>query len=377
MGSADKGAWHARFVRVLTMWTMLVHVPWAIALGLGLSGGLGWIALLVGVLAWLLPLLLLSPLVFDTLPDRPRSSFRVNLLERPYLVHWAATHVSALGWLPGLVLLPWRSDPWAWPFAAYAVALVALGWGAFVTCRRLRIREIDLSVSGLPPEFIGYRIAHLSDLHVGSVTPPHLVARWLERVRDVPVDLTVITGDLVTSGEAFHDPIADLVGRLKGPVLFVPGNHDYFGDGLPLFRRLEARGVRVLRNERVVLERGEATLVVAGMDDVWTRRGDVAASLRGREAGVTVLLAHDPAVFDEAASMGADVMLSGHTHGGQIGVPGLARFVNLTKMANRYSLGVYRKGASTLVVSGGMGCTGLPIRFGVPPEVLVIRLQRA
>ena len=377
MASEDKGAWHARFARVLTMWTMLVHVPWAVALGLASSGWLGWGALLVGVLAWLLPVLLLWPLVFDTLPDRPRSSFRVNLLERPFLVHWAATHVSVLGWLPGLVLLPWRSDPWAWPLAAYAVALVALGWGAFVTCRRLRVRELDLSVSGLPPEFDGYRIAHLSDLHVGSVTPPHLVARWLDRVGNVPVDLTVITGDLVTSGEAFHEPIADLVGRLKGPVLFVPGNHDYFGDGLPLFGRLEERGVRVLRNERVVIARGESKLVVAGMDDVWTRRGDVAASLRVREAGVTVLLAHDPAVFDEAASMGADVMLSGHTHGGQIGVPGLARFVNLTKMANRYSLGVYRKGGATLVVSGGMGCTGLPIRFGVPPEVLVIRLQRA
>ncbi len=377
MASADKGGWHARFMRVLTTWTVVVHAPWAVAVGMASWAGLGWGALLLGLVAWIVPWLLLSPMVFDVLPDRPRHALRVDLLERPFFVHWAAVHVSVPGWLPGLVLVPWRGDPWVWPLATYAVALLALGWGAFVTCRRLRVREINISVSGLPSEFVGYRIAHLSDLHVGSLTPPTWVARWVDRVRELPVDLTVITGDLVTSGVAFHEPIAELVGRLGRPVLFVPGNHDYFGEGRPLFDRLEERGVRVLRNERVVVERGKANLLVAGMDDVWTRRGDLATTLRGREQGVTVLLAHDPAVFDEAASMGVDVMLSGHTHGGQIAVPWLARFVNLTKMTNRYSLGVYRKGGATLVVSGGMGCTGLPIRFGVPPEVLVIRLVRA
>jgi hypothetical protein len=222
-------------------------------------------------------------------------------------------------------------------------------------------------------------VAHLTDLHVGSFTPPELVAGWLDRVQRERPDMTVITGDLVTSGVQFHEAIARLVGSLSSPggVFFVAGNHDYFGDGEPLFGWMKERGVRVLRNEHVVVERDGAVVIVAGVDDLWTERFDLASALRERPSGPTILLAHDPLVFDEAAKRGVEVVLSGHTHGGQIGVPGLARWINLTKLSSPYSLGVYRKEGSTLVVSGGMGCTGVPIRVGVPPEVLILRLRRA
>lgn len=380
MGEAPAKGWHTRFFRLLTRWTIAVHVPWALAVGLALRPSLGDFWLLVVVVACLLPTWALGPLVERTLPDRPRPAWRVHLLERPFLVHWSATHLSLVGWLAGVLVWasghPLGARPDLWALAAYAAAAVVLGWGAFVTPFRLRVRRIDLVVPGLPQRFEGYRIAHLSDLHVGSFTSPETVARWVERVRRVEVDLTVVTGDLVTSGVRFHGVIADLLGRLRGTdgVLVVAGNHDYFGEGRPLFGELRRRGVQVLQNEVRVIERGGDRLIVAGMDDGWTGRGDLDMALRGRPPGVTVLLAHDPAVFDEIEGRDVSLVLSGHTHGGQLAVPGLARWLNLTRGSHRYQLGVYRRGGCTLVVSGGMGCTGLPIRVGVVPEVLILQL---
>jgi predicted MPP superfamily phosphohydrolase len=249
-------------------------------------------------------------------------------------------------------------------------------WGAFVTANRLCVRTIDLQVARLPAEFAGYRILQWSDLHIGAFTPPSRLARWIERTRGISFDLLVITGDLVTSGTRFHDAVVSGIGQLASQdgVVVVPGNHDFFDGGTPLFASLEARGVRVLRNEHFQIKRGPATLSIAGVDDAWTCRTDVALALRGCEGNCTVLLAHDPALFEKAALMGADVVLAGHTHGGQLAMPWLVRYVNIARPLNRHTYGVYRKAKSALVVHGGMGCTGIPIRIGVPPELLLIRL---
>ena len=380
MSDGSENGWHSRFFRLLTRWTIVLHVPWALALGLALRPWLGMAWLGVVPLACVLPTWALGPLVERTLPDHPRPGWRVHLLERPYLVHWSAAHLSLVGWLLGV--LAWASGhpvgthPEYWPLGAYVAAVLVFIWGAFVTPFRLRLRTIDLVVPGLPAEFDGYRIAHLSDLHVGGFNSPRTVARWMDRIHRVEVELTVVTGDLVTSGVLFHSDIAELVGSLQSPdgVFVVPGNHDYFGEGQPLFQELEQRGVRVLRNETRVIEREGARLVVAGVDDAWTGRADLDATLHERPSGTTVLLAHDPAIFDQIEDKDVALVLSGHTHGGQLAVPGLARWLNLTRGSHRYHLGVYRRKGSTLVVSGGMGCTGLPIRVGVVPEVLILRL---
>jgi len=374
-------AWRARVVRVITVWTALLHLPWAVAVANGLACVMGWWAAVLASGLWVVALLMPFCVVFDTIPDRPRSWWRVDLVEKPYLVHWMAVHLGVLGWVPGLIVGN------GWPsLVAYGVGVLLFGWGSFVTARRLRVREVAVRVEGLPAAFEGYRIVHLTDLHVGSFTTPSRVARWFDRVREIGGDLVVVTGDLVTSGNEFHGAVVELMGRLRAVdgVFCVPGNHDYFGDGDGLFGQISASGVRVLCNESVDIARGGASITVAGVDDAWTSRMDVARSVAGR-TGVIVLLAHDPVVFDEAVSLGVSVVLGGHTHGGQIalplGFPGatlwLARHCNLTRFANRYSLGLYRKRGSTLVVSGGMGCTGVPVRVGVVPEVLVVSLVAA
>jgi uncharacterized protein len=142
---------------------------------------------------------------------------------------------------------------------------------------------------------------------------------------------------------------------------------------------LGERGVKVLRNEGVTLARGGATLHLAGADDVWTRRADVAKSLASwnPEREPCILLAHDPDLFAEAAARHVPLTLSGHTHAGQLAIPFLARWLSLSHLAHRFHEGFYRRGASTLYVSPGLGTTGLPLRIGTVPTVAVHVLRAA
>jgi predicted MPP superfamily phosphohydrolase len=139
---------------------------------------------------------------------------------------------------------------------------------------------------------------------------------------------------------------------------------------------LGERGVRVLRNEGLLLEHAGARLWLAGIDDTWTRRDDLSRALEGRpEATPVVLLAHDPAKFDAAAEVGVDVVLSGHTHGGQIAVPFVSRVLSLASIAHPYNVGFYRRGPATLYVHPGLGTTGPPMRLGAAPEVTILVLR--
>jgi predicted MPP superfamily phosphohydrolase len=252
------------------------------------------------------------------------------------------------------------------------------GYG--VTLRRwfFVVRRIDIPVRGLDPRFDGYTIAQLSDLHIGAFHPLWWGQRWARAANANAADAVVVTGDMVTSGVAFHEDIAELVGGLRGKdgVYVIMGNHDYFGEGEPLVSLLRARDVHVLRNEGVVLERDGARLFLAGIDDTWTKRADLDAALRERPEGVpTVLLAHDPERFGAAAERNVALVLSGHTHGGQVAFPFLGRWINASRLAHEFHIGLYEKGDSTLYVSGGLGTTGPPVRLGVAPSMALIRLR--
>jgi predicted MPP superfamily phosphohydrolase len=184
---------------------------------------------------------------------------------------------------------------------------------------------------------------------------------------------------MVTSGTGYHEDIAEVVAALRAKMgVFVSmGNHDYFGDGEPLVRLLRERGVKVLRNEGVALTRGSKQAWLAAIDDTWTRRDDLAAALRDRPAGAPViLLAHDPERFEQAAEAGANLVLSGHTHGGQVAMPFFYRRVSLASIAHRYVVGLYHRADATLYVHPGLGTTGPPIRLGVAPEVTILVLRR-
>jgi predicted MPP superfamily phosphohydrolase len=355
----------------------LVAAGFARALELAGARHAGWIA--VGLAALLV--LGLRGRVKRLRADRPIPAWQILLVEEPYYAHWCA----ALFAVPFLVVT--GLGAWALggsfgdaALAAYAFALVVSTYGVFVRRRWVRVQTLDVPIPGLDPAFDGYRIAQLSDLHIGGMCPPERWKAWVGRVNLLDVDLVALTGDYVTSGTAFHLEIAAALGAMRGRdgAFAVMGNHDYFGDGEPLVSLLRTRGVVVLRNEHRVVSRGEARLTVAGVDDTWTRRADVDRAVLGRDAAVPlVALAHDPSLFPALARRGASLVLSGHTHWGQLALPFFPTRVNLSTWSYRYHAGTYREGGATLYVNPGLGTTGPPLRLGSPPEITVVRLRTA
>jgi hypothetical protein len=235
-------------------------------------------------------------------------------------------------------------------------------------------------VDGLPAAFDGLRVVHMSDLHIGTLTPKSWGERWVRAACALQADVAVVTGDMVSAGTAFHDDIAEVLAGLQAKLgVFVSlGNHDYFGDPEPLVARLRRHGASVLRNEGVSLRRGSATLYLAAIDDTWARRDDLPRALAAAPAGATVvLLAHDPERFRQAAAAGVALTLAGHTHGGQIAFPFLSRWLSLSTLTHHFHNGVYRLGQSTLFVHPGLGTTGPPMRLGVAPTVALLTLRCA
>jgi hypothetical protein len=319
--------------------------------------------------------------------DRPVSTLRRLFVEEPYFAHWCAMLVTLpFALAGGLVVL--ALSPFLPPAAIPSVGLVVAGgygaglvlalWGVMVRRRWVRVRTIDVPVLGLPTAFDGYRIAHLSDLHIGSLNPRAQAEAWVRHVNALDVDLVALTGDYVTSGVGFHEDIAAVIGAMRGKdgTIAVMGNHDYFGDGDPLVKLMRNERVTVLRNERTEIVRGEHRLEIAGVDDTWTRRANIRRTLDGRdERTPLVVLAHDPQLFPELAKRGAALVLSGHTHWGQVAVPFMSTRYNLSARAYRYHADIYKEGDATLYVHPGLGTTGPPVRLGVAPEITVLRLR--
>jgi predicted MPP superfamily phosphohydrolase len=304
----------------------------------------------------------------------PRSDRHLHLGLWPFFAWWVACTAFVL--LAPLALVAMLFGV-SGKLALGVVGASAVAIGLHGIRRTPRIRRVTLRFPHLPPAFDGYRIAQLSDIHCGPFAPERRVARWVRRTQRLRADLIAVTGDLVASGSAYVEAVGRALQGLRAPdgVYACMGNHDYFGAGERLVRALEAGGLRVLRNAATGIERAGARLRLAGVDDTWVGRADVGRALAGSSpADFTVLLAHDPDVFPRAAAHGADLTLSGHTHGGQLGVP-FSRAWNLARLVTPFTAGLYRQGASVLYVNRGIGTTGPPVRLGARAEIALITLR--
>jgi predicted MPP superfamily phosphohydrolase len=371
------------YLRVLHGLVALAHVVVAAALLELVAAGvaIGSAALACAVSAWRIQVIARDP---------PRPARWVRWVDTPVCCHVAAGLFGLCMW-PIIVAAAWllahcgagfglSREPlcMAQAAASYATGLPLAVWAMTAGRRWVRLRTVVVDLPGLPPRFAGYRILHLSDLHVGSFDPLERARRWVERAQATEPDLVVVTGDLVASGTRYYPAIAALLGELRAPdgVFVVTGNHDQW-DRAELVRQLDARGVGVLDGRAVEIVREEARIVVAGIG--WSRGpGPPSGPSLARLPNVpTVLLAHDPAAFDAAAEAGVLLTLSGHTHAGQVALPLLGRWLNMARLAARYTRGLYRLGNSQLYVNAGLGITGLPVRLGARPEIVVLEMRSA
>jgi uncharacterized protein len=371
------------FRRFLMLVTVTIHLPFAGAV-FEVSHRLGLAFVLAALGVYLFP----GRMRAGREDNRARSTLGRRIVDLSYFVHWCAclyTLFPALFESIGVPLYDLATGaPPHLPTRAflftYLSGLVVCAYGILVRRRWFVVREVDVQVTDLDPAFDGFRIAHLSDLHIGTHTPRSWGERWVRAANKLRADIAVVTGDLVSSGCDFHGDIADVVGGLepKGGVFVSMGNHDYFGDGEPLVSLLRARGAQVLRNEGVTITRAGKTLYLAAIDDTWTHRDDIDRALAGRpEGAATVLLSHDPERFLKAEKKGVELTLSGHTHGGQIAFPFLSKWVSASHLTHHFHQGLYRRGKSQLYVHPGLGTTGPPMRLGVAPAVVVLTLRAA
>ena len=260
----------------------------------------------------------------------------------------------------------------------YAFGFAVSIWAIWIERRWVRVRRIDVAIADLPPEFEGYRIAQLSDLHVGSFDPKARALEWAALSNSLAPDLAVVTGDLVTSGTGFYADVADAIAALRATdgVFVSMGNHDQANND-ELSRFVSERGSTVLRNTWHTLRRGDAQLTLAGLDGR-VRTGDIARVVKSCPSSAPiVLLSHYPWAFDEAAAAGADLLLTGHTHGGQLAVPFFSQQLNLARLTGQRSRGLVYSGKTALYVNAGLGTTGPPMRLAVPPEIALLTLRRA
>jgi hypothetical protein len=258
------------------------------------------------------------------------------------------------------------------------LALAGLWRGARERRAGPQLTRLTVRIPRWPAALDGFRLVQISDLHIGPILDRCFAAELTARVNALRPDLVAITGDLV-DGDVRHigDEVAPLAGlRAAHGVYFVTGNHDYYSGADAWVARVEALGLRALRNQRVTIGSGAAAFDLAGVEDhhahlVSARhRSDVGAALAGRDpARPLLLLAHDPLTFKEAARRGVDLQLSGHTHGGQIWP-----FRYLVRLNTPYVVGYYRRGASQLYVNRGTGFWGPAIRLFAPAEILEVTI---
>lgn len=252
-------------------------------------------------------------------------------------------------------------------------ALTGAGaYGAAYERHRIGVTEAALPMSGLPPALEGLRVALLTDIHHSRMVPADDVARAVDIAMAQRPDLVILGGDYVTFGDrAFVGPVAELLAPLRAPhgVFAILGNHD---DDRDLPAALTARHIQVLKDARTRLEiRGES-IELAGVR-FWTRRPEDVARVLRRASDTVLLLAHDPRRLNEAAALNVPAVLSGHTHGGQVVLPGVGavarrRFPVVSGLGSRDNTSIF--------VSRGIGTVYVPVRINCPPEVALITLTR-
>ena len=241
------------------------------------------------------------------------------------------------------------------------------------------ISETDIYIRDLPQAFDRFRITQLTDIHHSRILGIEEVRRVVKIAQQTKPDLFVLTGDYTTSYRRYIEPCAEALSALSAPegVWAVLGNHDHYTDPELTTRALQRQHITVLNNAHTTLQRGSDAIQLSGIDDWSWNATDWQRAFSGLKSDTpTILLSHQPSVLDLEQVQKVALILSGHTHGGQLKLPFFGAPARFATQDLKYARGLFRSGDTQLYVSAGTGVIGLPLRFGVRPEIAVLRLQR-
>jgi len=261
------------------------------------------------------------------------------------------------------------------PLRSLALSLTHVARAALTEPYMLTIEHKQIQLNKLPKAFDGFRVVQLSDVHHGPFSDREQIERAVETANRLQPDIIALTGDYISKERHYAAPCAEMMGKLKARygVYAVLGNHDHWTDAALITDLFRAEGITVLINEGMRFEQNGAAFWLAGVDDYMVGLEDISLALAGaRENEMKLLLAHNPIVLRRAVRASVDLVLSGHTHGGQVAIRGER---SSTRPGKRALKGLWRQGNTQIYVNRGLGTVVLPIRYGCPPEISLLELR--
>jgi predicted MPP superfamily phosphohydrolase len=278
------------------------------------------------------------------------------------------------GWKERRRVAPKRTTP----LRTIASGLVQIARAAFAEPYQLSVERRAVGLKRLPRRLDGLKVVQLSDIHHGPLTSRAQIERAVEVANSLQPDIIALTGDYISHERTYVQPCAEMLGRLRARrgVYAVLGNHDNWVDAELVTDLFRAEGISVLKNEGLRFEDRGASFWLAGVDDTMVGLEDLPLALAGsRDEELKLLLAHNPIILRRAARAGVDLVLSGHTHGGQVAWRNERSASG--RVRRRILRGLARRGETQIYVTRGLGTVVLPVRYGCPPEVTLLTLRCA
>jgi predicted MPP superfamily phosphohydrolase len=281
-----------------------------------------------------------------------------------------------------------RTPRWSKRLRVTADAIILLlglmlFWGFFIEPNRLVVRQEKIEIDNWPQSLDGLRIAVLSDIHVGgSFIDDKKLRSIVDRTNQLQPDIIILLGDYMSSNGWIRrrvepEVFAPILKNFSAPLgtYSVLGNHDSWYDGQKVRAGLEQNGIKVLENEVVQINTRGTSFWLVGLADLWTRPQLIQETLAKVPEGQTVIaLTHNPDIFPRLPAR-VPLLLAGHTHGGQVRFPLIGSVVESSRFGERYERGHVFENNHHLFVTTGIGTSIMPVRFGVPPEIVLLTLK--
>ncbi len=239
----------------------------------------------------------------------------------------------------------------------------------------LSLEHVEIYLERLPPKLDGFKIIQLSDTHHSPFTSLAHIKRAVKVANRLKPDMFLLTGDYVSHEREYIAPVAAVLGKLKAKygIHACLGNHDHWTDAELVTHLFRGEGINVLINEGFRFETKRGSFWIGGVDDYMVGKTDVPASLKGSFPDeMKLLLAHNPVIFREAARVGVDLTLSGHTHGGQIKVRNPEKRILPQR---KLKAGLHKRRDSQIYITRGIGTVVVPMRYQCPPEISLLELR--